>query len=77
MKSILSNSAFLGVNRCIGFMAVTVLAVLPAVGAGSAKQADLAALQKMNPELAKDLAEVMKTGKEEDKVYGLATKISQ
>jgi hypothetical protein len=27
--------------------------------------------------LAKDLAEVMKTGKEEDKVYGLATKISQ
>jgi outer membrane protein assembly factor BamD (BamD/ComL family) len=38
MKSILSNSAFLGVNRCIGFMAVTVLAVLPAVGAGSAKQ---------------------------------------
>jgi tetratricopeptide (TPR) repeat protein len=176
MKSILSNSAFLGVNRCIGFMAVMMLAVLPAVGAGSAKQtvrkdgdpsltlynqgvelmlakrlpeaqakieqavkknprfaeahnnlgytlrkqgpahfqqslehyntaielkpklaeaymyrgflyiemgrkndahADLAALQKINPELAKDLAEVMKTGKEEDKVYGLATKISQ
>jgi hypothetical protein len=38
MKSILSNSAFLGVNRCIGFMVVTVVAVLPAVGAGSAKQ---------------------------------------
>ena len=27
-------------------------------------QADLAALQKLNPQLAKDLAEVIKTGKE-------------
>ena len=176
MKSILSNSAVLDVNRCIGFMAVMALAALPAVGAGSAKQAvrkdsdpsitvynqgvelmlakrfpeaqakfeqavrenprfaeahnnlgytlrkqgaahfqkslehynraielnpklaeaymyrgvlyteigrksdaqaDLAALQKMNPRFANDLAEVMKTGKEQDKVYGLSTKIRQ
>jgi tetratricopeptide (TPR) repeat protein len=176
MKSILSNSVLLGVNRCIGFVAVMALAALPAVGAGSAKQAvrkdsdpsitlynqgvelmlakrfpqaqakleqaikknprfaeahnnlgytlrkqgpaqfqksleqyntaielkpklaeaymyrgvlytemgrksdaqaDLAALQKMNPELAKDLAEVMKTGKEEEQVYGLSTEIRQ
>ena len=176
MKTILSKSAVLDVNRCIGFMAVMALAALPAVGAGSAKQAvrkdsdpsitvynrgvelmlakrfpeaqakfeqavrenprfaeahnnlgytlrkqgaahfqkslehyniaielnpklaeaymyrgvlytemgrksdaqaDLAALQKMNPRLANDLAEVMKTGKEEDRVYGLSTKIRQ
>jgi tetratricopeptide (TPR) repeat protein len=176
MKSILSNSAVLGVNRCICLVAVIALAALPAVGAGSAKQAvrkdsdpsitlynqgvelmlakrfpeaqakfeqaikknprfaeahnnlgytlrkqgpahfqksleqyntaielkpklaeaymyrgvlytemnrkndaqaDLAALQKMNPELAKDLAEVLKTGKEEDQVYGLSTEIRQ
>jgi tetratricopeptide (TPR) repeat protein len=176
MKSILSNSAVLGVNGCIGLVAVIALAALPAVGAGSAKQAvrkdsdpsitlynqgvelmlakrfpeaqakfeqaikknprfaeahnnlgytlrkqgpahfqksleqyntaielkpklaeaymyrgvlytemnrkndaqaDLAALQKMNPELAKDLAEVLKTGKEEDQVYGLSTEIRQ
>jgi hypothetical protein len=31
----------------------------------------------MNPELAKDLAEVLKTGKEEDRVYGLSTEIRQ
>jgi tetratricopeptide (TPR) repeat protein len=172
MKSILSNLAVLAASRCMGFVAVMALAALPAVGAGSAKQAvrkdsdpsitiynqgvelmrvkrfpeaqakfeqairknpmfaeahnnlgytlrkqgpphfqkslehyntaielkpklaeaymyrgvlytemgrksdaqaDLAALQKMNPELAKDLAEVMKTGKEEDQVYGLST----
>jgi hypothetical protein len=46
-------------------------------GAGSDAQADLATLQKMNPELAKDLAEFMKTGKEEDQLYGLSTKIRQ
>jgi len=159
MKSILSNSAVLGVNRCIGLVAVIALGALPALGAGSAKQAvrkdsdpsitlynqgvelmlakrfpeaqakfeqaikknprfaeahnnlgytlrkqgpahfqksleqyntaiELkpklaeaymyrAALQKMNPELAKDLAEVLKTGKEEDQVYGLSTEIRQ
>jgi hypothetical protein len=38
-------------------------------------QADLAALQKLNPQLAKDLAEVIKTGKEEDRFYGLSSKI--
>src|SRR6201984_1567506 len=38
MKSILSDSAVLAANRCIGFVAVMVLAALPAVGAGSAKQ---------------------------------------
>jgi tetratricopeptide (TPR) repeat protein len=38
-------------------------------------QADLVALQKLNPQLAKELAEVIKTGKEEDRVYGLSSKI--
>ena len=38
-------------------------------------QTDLAALQKLNPQLAKDLAEVIKTGKEEDRFYGLSSKI--
>jgi len=47
------------------------------MGRKSDAQADLATLQKMNPELAKDLAEVMKTGKEEDQLYGLSTKIRQ
>lgn len=47
------------------------------MGRKSDAQGDLAALQKMNPELAKDLAEVMKTGKEEEQVYGLSTKIRQ
>jgi tetratricopeptide (TPR) repeat protein len=174
MKSIFSDSAVFAVNRCIGFVAVMVLAALPAVGAGSAKQAvrkdsdpsitiynqgvelmlakrfpeaqakfeqavkknprfaeahnnlgytlrkqgaanyqkslehyntaielkpklaeaymyrgvlytemgrksdaqaDLATLQKLNPQLAKDLAEVIKTGKEEDRLYGLSSKI--
>src|SRR6202030_4094663 len=174
MKSILPDSAVLAVNRCIGFVAVMVLAALPAVGAGSAKQAvrkdsdpsipiynqgvelmlakkfpeaqakfeeavkekrfaeahnnlgytlrkqgaanyqksldhyntaielkpklaeaymyrgflytemgrhsdaeaDLAALKRLSPRLAKELAEVIKTGKEEDRFYGLASKIS-
>ena len=39
MKSILHDSAALDINRCIGFVAVMALAALPAVGAGSAKQA--------------------------------------
>jgi len=174
MKSILPDSAVLAVSRCIGFVAVMALAALPAVGAGSAKQAvrkdsdpsitiynqgvelmlakrfpeaqakfeqavkenprfaeahnnlgytlrkqgpanyqkslehyntaielkpklaeaymyrgvlytemgrkidaqaDLAALQKLNPQLAKELAEVIKTGKEEDRFYGLSSKL--
>jgi len=176
MKSILPDSAVLAVSRCIGFIAVMILAALPAVGAGSAKQtvrkdsdpsvtiynqgvelmlakrfpeaqakfeeavkenprfaeahnnlgytlrkqgaanfqkslehyntalelkpklseaymyrgilyiemgrksdaeADLAALQKLNPQLATELAEVIKTGKEEDRFYGLSSKISR
>src|ERR1700719_3692349 len=174
MKGILHHSAILAVSRCIGFVAVMALAALPAVGAGSAKQAvpkgsdpsimiynqgvemmlakrfpeaqakfeqavkenprfaeahnnlgytlrkqgaanyqkslehyntaielqpklaeaymyrgvlytgmgrkidaqaDLAALQKLNPQLAKDLEEVIKTGKEEDRFYGLSSKL--
>src|SRR5580700_4663737 len=174
MKSILPDSAVLAATRWIGFVAVMVLAALPAVGAGSAKQAvrkdsdpsitiynqgvelmlakkfleaqakfeqavkenprfaeahnnlgytlrkqgaanyqkslehynaaielkpklaeaymyrgvlyiemdrksdaeaDLAALEKLNPQLAKELAEVIKTGKEEDQFYGLSSKI--
>jgi hypothetical protein len=39
MKSILSDSAVLAVIRCIGLPAVMALSALPAVGAGSAKQA--------------------------------------
>ena len=37
MKSILPDSAVLAVNRCIGFVAVMVLAALPAVGARERK----------------------------------------
>jgi len=39
MKSIVSYSAVLAASRCIGFVAVMVLATLPAIGAGSEKQA--------------------------------------
>ena len=39
-------------------------------------QADWARLQKLNPKLAKELEEVIATGKEEDRVYGLAKKIN-
>ena len=39
MKSILTDSAVLAVTRYIGFAAVMALSALPAVGAGSAKQA--------------------------------------
>jgi tetratricopeptide (TPR) repeat protein len=174
MKSIVSESAVLAASRCIGFVSVMILAAIPAVGAGSAKQAvrqdsdpsiaiynqgvelmlakrfpeaqakfeqavkenprfaeahnnlgytlrkqgassyqkslehyntaielkpklaeaymyrgvlytemglksdaqgDLSTLQKLNPQLAKELAEVIKTGKEEDRFYGLSSKL--
>ena len=39
-------------------------------------QADWVKLQKLNPKLAKELEEVIATGKEEDRVYGLAKKIN-
>jgi tetratricopeptide (TPR) repeat protein len=39
-------------------------------------QADLAKLQKMNPHLAKELADFMKTGKEDDELYGATKKVS-
>jgi tetratricopeptide (TPR) repeat protein len=39
-------------------------------------QADWKKLQKLNPNLAKELEEVIATGKEEDRVYGLAKKIN-
>ena len=35
----------------------------------------LAALQKLSPRLAKELAEVIETGNEEDRFYGLTSKI--
>ena len=38
-------------------------------------EGDVVALQKLNPKLAKELAEVIKTGKEEVRFYGLASKI--
>jgi tetratricopeptide (TPR) repeat protein len=46
------------------------------MGRKSDAEADLAALQKLSPRLAKELAEVIKTGKEEDRFYGLSSKIS-
>jgi tetratricopeptide (TPR) repeat protein len=39
-------------------------------------QADLAVLQKMNPRYAKELEEFIKTGKEDDELYGAAKKVS-
>ena len=39
-------------------------------------QADLAKLQKMNPYLARELAQFMKTGKEDDELYGATKKVS-
>ena len=39
-------------------------------------QADWQKLQKLNPRLAKELEEVIATGKEEDRVYALAKKIN-
>jgi hypothetical protein len=39
MKSILPDSAVLAASSCIRFVAVMVLAALPAIGAGSANQA--------------------------------------
>jgi len=46
------------------------------MGRKSDAEADLASLQKLSPRLAKELAEVIQTGKEEDRFYGLASKIS-
>ena len=45
------------------------------MGRKSDAEADLAALQKLNPQLAKELAEVIKTAKEEDRFYGLSSKL--
>jgi tetratricopeptide (TPR) repeat protein len=45
------------------------------MGRESDAQADLATLQKLNPQLAKELEEVIKTGKEEDRFYGLSSKL--
>jgi tetratricopeptide (TPR) repeat protein len=39
-------------------------------------QADLAKLQKMNPHLANELADFIKTGKEDDELYGATKKVS-
>jgi tetratricopeptide (TPR) repeat protein len=39
-------------------------------------QADLAVLQKINPHYAKELEEFIKTGKEDDELYGAAKKVS-
>jgi len=39
-------------------------------------QADWRKLQRLSPKLAKELEEVIATGKEEDRVYGLGKKIS-
>jgi tetratricopeptide (TPR) repeat protein len=46
------------------------------MGRKSDAEADLGTLQKLSPRLAKELAEVIKTGKEEDRFYGVASKIS-
>ena len=45
------------------------------MGRKSDAQGDLSTLQKLNPQLAKELAEVIKTGKEEDRFYGLSSKL--
>jgi tetratricopeptide (TPR) repeat protein len=39
-------------------------------------QADWVKLQKLNPKLAKELEEVLTTGKEGDRVYGLAKRVN-
>jgi tetratricopeptide (TPR) repeat protein len=46
------------------------------MGRKAEAQADLAALQKMNPRYAKELDDFMKTGKEDDELYGAAKKVS-
>jgi hypothetical protein len=48
----------------------------PRWGRKSNAEADLAALQKLSPRLAKELSEVIETGKEEDRFHGLAGEIS-
>jgi len=45
------------------------------MGRKSDAQGDVSTLQKLNPQLANELAEVIKTGKEEDRVYGLSSKL--
>ena len=45
------------------------------MGRKSDAQADLSTLQKLNPKFAKELAEVIKTGKEENRFYGLSSKL--
>jgi tetratricopeptide (TPR) repeat protein len=45
------------------------------MGRKSDAQGDLSTLQKLNPQLAKELAEIIKTGKEEDRFYGLSSKL--
>src|SRR5260370_32102684 len=46
------------------------------MGHKSEAQADLAVLQKINPRYAKELEEFIKTGKEDDELYGAAKKVS-
>ena len=46
------------------------------MGRKTEAQADLAVLQKMNPRYAKELEEFIKTGKEDQELYGAAKKIS-
>jgi tetratricopeptide (TPR) repeat protein len=46
------------------------------MGRKSDAEADLATLQKLSPRLAKELSEVIETGKEEDRFYGVTSKIS-
>jgi tetratricopeptide (TPR) repeat protein len=46
------------------------------MGRKAEAQADLATLQKMSPRLAKELAEYIKTGKEDDELYGAVKKVS-
>lgn len=46
------------------------------MGRKTEAQADLATLQKMNPHLAKELEDFIKTGKEDDELYGATKKVS-
>ena len=46
------------------------------MGRKAEAQADLAVLQKMNPRYAKELEDFIKTGKEDEALYGAANKIS-
>jgi tetratricopeptide (TPR) repeat protein len=46
------------------------------MGRKAEAQADLAVLQKMNPRYAKELEEFIRTGKEDEELYGAAKKVS-